>query len=177
VTAGATAPAGAAAPAVAAAPAGAAAPAVAASAGVTESRRPQAIALNLGLFSAVGTLGLTYERDFGSRLAVEAGLGLGFTGVQMSLMPKLTLGGPDARFTAGVGLAYSVGDDARSGLWLNADLAGFEVKTDGGFFVSGAAGLTWAIAGPDECDSEWGCGHLVRGMLGPQLRFGVGYAF
>jgi hypothetical protein len=49
------------------------------------------LALNLGIGSSVGGLGITYDRDVGSWLQLQGGLGVGDSGWQVSIMPRLVL--------------------------------------------------------------------------------------
>ena len=59
---------------------------------LTESARTR-YGLDLGIASALGFGGVTLTRQLASHLRVEAGAGLGVTGVQLSLMPKMVFGG------------------------------------------------------------------------------------
>ena len=66
------------------------------------------ISVDLGVASAVGGLGVTYSYFADDSLGLEAGLGVGATGLQLSLMPKLRLGAGRHRFVAGAGLSAGI---------------------------------------------------------------------
>jgi len=143
------------------------------------------VAFNLGAGSAVGFVGLTYSYLPVPGLETEAGIGMGWTGLQFSAMQKFVLGKGRTRFVAGVGFAFSSGGglgnvNASRNFWLNVDLLGLEVRTKSGvvFFLSG--GLTHAFGQG---------GYWITGDCGapnppcssddtlPQLRIGFGRAF
>jgi hypothetical protein len=133
------------------------------------------IAFNLGLGSAVGALGLTYSYLPWPGLETEAGIGLGFTGLQLSAMQKFVLGKGRTRFVAGVGVGFSSGaGDAgskSSNLWLNVDALGLEVRTKSGLVFFLSVGITHAFGA--EID-------FILQSVGdtfPQLRIGFGKAF
>ena len=109
--------------------------------------RQHGVFANLGVFSAVGFGGLTYAYAVSENWAVEAGLGLGLTGVQLSLMPKLAFG-RNHRFVVGLGPSVGSMLDGQNttSLWLNGDL-GYEFRDDNGFSVSFVGGFTKGIAG------------------------------
>jgi hypothetical protein len=71
------------------------------------NQRHHRFGLDGGVGSAVGWGGATYAYSPRPWTLVEAGLGYGYSGVQLSLMPKLTLGSEQNRFVFGPG--YSVG--------------------------------------------------------------------
>lgn len=148
--------------------------------------------LDLGVASAVGFGGLTYTRTLTDRLSLEAGVGLGISGVQLSAMPRLMFAvGPRSAFFIGLGPALSIkrldtGDVGGAfrrtgeGVWLNGD-CGFHFVAASGFTFSMAAGLAaglWGdyllsvptLFGPDQYVG-------IRGHVSPQGRIGVGYAF
>jgi hypothetical protein len=64
-----------------------------------------AIAINLGWGSAVGFGGLTLTRALSAGVRVEAGVGGGLTGIQLSLMPKIAWGAGRDRFVLGAGVS------------------------------------------------------------------------
>lgn len=142
------------------------------------------VQLDLGLYAALGYGGATYTRALGSRLAIDAGLGYGMTGLSVSAMPRLFLGSGRHRFTAGLGLAVSapVGEpfERVTGpvLWLNADVLGYELRTDDGFSASTAVGVTASLSGEqhiatcmEDCRAEGGK------VMWPQWRAAIGYWF
>jgi len=143
-----------------------------------------AFALNLGIGSAVGGLGLTCAFLASSLLSTEIGVGIGFSGAQFSAMQKVLLGWGRTRLVAGAGLSYGAGnhDFPFQSLWLNLDLAGIEFRTRSGLVLSFAAGATMGLVGGDYIDpiqNDCGrtyCGNSV-GKLLPQYRMGIGFWF
>jgi hypothetical protein len=59
---------------------------------VTEGART-GLGVDLGIASAVGLGGVTLTRQLASHVRLEAGVGLGVTGIQLSLMPEVVFGG------------------------------------------------------------------------------------
>jgi hypothetical protein len=153
-----------------------------------------AIGFSGGLFSAVGLAGLTYSYAPLDRLTIESGLGYGFSGLQLSVMPKLVLGTARDRFVAGAGLALalprtggsptSAGEpfiDSDTALWLNVDAVGYEHRFANGLSLGLAAGVTVGLVGGRICvidcfdRRDWD--KEVAGLWGPQGRISVGYWF
>lgn len=149
----------------------------AASAGDLPSRN--ALRLDAGLFSAVGELGTSYTRSLTSLLQLEAGVGVGLSGVQLSLMPKLSAGQGRHRYVGGIGVSAAIflgagPDDSPAFAWLNADVLGYEYRSSGGFTLLAAVGLTVGLAGHYSWEESQ---ESIRGTLMPQARLGVGYCF
>ena len=118
--------------------------------GAAPEPNPNAIAINLGLGSAVGYVGLTYARTVVPRLELEAGVGYGYTGTQLSLMPKLALGRGSEHFVLGVGPSFgtpgTIVDGVRRAVpWINVD-AGYEHRGADGFFFLFAMGTATCLA-------------------------------
>jgi hypothetical protein len=142
-----------------------------------------AMALNLGTFSAVGTLGVTCSFLAQSILETEIGIGVGGSGLQLSAMQKVLLGSAETiRFLAGAGLSYGGGnsDFPERTIWLNVDLAGMEIRTARGFYFFFAGGLFTALAGGtyrgplvNDCGKPY-CQNAV-GEIVPQGRMGIGF--
>jgi hypothetical protein len=146
------------------------------------------IAFHLGWGSAVGELGVTYAHDVGPHFQLEAGAGMGVTGYQLSVMPKLVFGGGTRRFVMGVGAAagLTTRDDAHVGpdhepkpplvWWLNADLLGYEYHAAGGGLFVVAVGLTTNLNAfhYDFFGDEGGTSG--PGTLYPQVRIGGGFS-
>ena len=150
--------------------------------------RPTGIALNGGIASAVGLGGLTVTREVGRCVRIELGVGYGFTGWQLSVMPQLT--GDHGRgvhfFVMGVGLSISFPDQpyevTGNPVWLNLDLIGYERRFASGLSLGFVLGATIGLGGGRLCASiEAGCGeeqfHDVRGVWSPQTRLKIGYWF
>jgi hypothetical protein len=141
------------------------------------------VAFNLGLGSAVGLAGVTYSHMLLSVLEAEAGVGVGLSGVQVSLMQKIALGGPSFRLVAGVGVSFSagnsLGDDTRTHyFWLNVDALGFEVRTRSQWDFSLALGVTHVFGKPiwvmGDCERPQNCS---GDSTFPEIRMGVGRWF
>src|SRR5262249_16240961 len=87
---------------------------------------------NAGLFSPVGFAGLTVACSL-DRIVLESGVGFGMSGLQISVMPKLRLGGGDrGGWFLGIGPSAGIGvrnfgfsRPGRNTLWLNAEV-GYE---------------------------------------------------
>jgi hypothetical protein len=70
--------------------------------------RPESrLGLDVGLLSAIGSAGVTLAYSPHPNLLVEGGAGIGLSGLQLSLMPKLQLGRRGDHFVAGAGVAAS----------------------------------------------------------------------
>jgi hypothetical protein len=166
-------------------------PAIGAAAGAPTSvgdvteRAPTAVGVDLGVASALGLGGVTLTRRLASHLRLEGGVGLGITGVQLSLMPKLVFGGERDYFIAGAGISVTVLSDSQyvSGhpLWLNVDAMGYEHQFDSGLAFSLALGLTGGLGGgrvclpPDGCEPQFF--EDVTHYWGPQARAQLAYWF
>ena len=135
-----------------------------------------ALALNLGLGSAVGSVGATFDYSRLGPLEVELGTGLGFTGVQASGMLKIGVWGTRTdRFVVGAGLAEIVSHYGSKvtgkPVWLNLDLLSYETR--GVVFFSFAVGVTKGLGGGTFYFSDGGP-NLVAGGTFPQIRFLMG---
>jgi hypothetical protein len=118
------------------------------------------------------------------------GGGIGGTGIQLSLMPKLLLGGPTDRFVIGVGISAGLPTDGlltkvkpegTTAVWLNVDALGYEHAYASRLAFSVAAGVTVGVGDGKVCIPE-GCSverdyDPLRGLVLPQLRVGIGYWF
>jgi hypothetical protein len=158
--------------------------------GATAEAPPEhenAIALNLGVGSAVGLVGVSFERFVGDSV-VETGFGLGLTGPQLSIMPKVALGDGRHSFISGFGVAAALYGDHphESGpehqprppiiWWANADLAGYQYRGDRGYFLL-AAGFTMNLnAFHYDLFGEAG-GLYAAFSLSPQARLAFGVQF
>lgn len=141
--------------------------------------RDNALRLDVGFVSAVGEAGVTYTRSLTHMVQLEAGVGWGVSGVQLSLMPKLSVGAAHHRYVGGVGLAAAVRltpdtDESPVLGWLNADVLGYEYRSARGFTLLVAIGLSVGIAGHYRWEDSR---EEVAGMVMPQGRIGVGYSF
>ena len=113
--------------------------------------RPTTLRLDLGVASAVGTLGITLTRTFDDFFQLEAGVGTGYSGTQLSLMPKIVLGSRDVFFVSGAGFSVAVPTDPLHStghpVWLNVDAVGLELISTHGFTFEGSAGITKGLGG------------------------------
>ncbi len=181
---------------IASLPAGAAAdsPAV----GTSTNVAPSAFRVDLGVGSPVGMIGVVYTRPtstWGSRLGLEAGAGLGLSGLQLSVMGKLRLGSGHWRFTPGLGIGLGVpmgsGSTFHEGhpspdsdehgpsvvmRWLDVDLVGVEYRGTSRLVFAASAGATVALN-----HAHWDIGDVgsdIRpGDPSPQVRIGLGRTF
>lgn len=150
-----------------------------------------------GVGSAVGFGGVSYgiaPRDW---FLIEAGVGYGATGLQLSTMSKLTLGGDHDRLVSGLGLSVGILPNyawfqARGAtLWLNVDAVGYEHRFSGGLSIGAALGVAVGLAGGGHFNSSDICpaihcnrgsgeyDHQVEwaGSVFPQARIQAGYWF
>jgi hypothetical protein len=138
--------------------------------GPPEERR-HSVRLDVGFLSPVGLAGLAYSYDFTKRLTLEAGLGVGFSGVQLSVMPKLVLG--NGKHSALFGLGASVGidpDSSRHTVWpyLNGEV-GYQLRAQNGFTFQASLGVTGSYYKISN--------HAFSGNVAPTVRIGFGYSF
>ncbi len=145
------------------------------------------VRLNFGYASAVGFAGMTYTFSPAPVLELEGGVGYGYSGVQLSLMPKLSVGSEHHRFIAGVGLSASLdperAETLHTGAWLNAEI-GYTYRGAGRLSLLIAGGVTAGLGGKMhalcimDCDpSRTGPGIDVAGKVAPQFRVASGWWF
>jgi hypothetical protein len=150
-----------------------------------ERRAPfsSSLVFNVGFASAVGELGVAFEHDLAENFAIEAGGGFGWTGAQLSLMPKLVFGSEHDRFITGAGLSVAVPaaklEDGTHEVvvWLNVDLGGYEHRAEGGFVFTISAGFTTSLSsGITAAIDENNAGSVnLSGYTLPQVRLGFGF--
>ncbi len=144
---------------------------------------------NMGIASAVGEMGGTFTYAPRPEVQLELGVGLGLTGAQFSLMPKLTAGSGQHRFVLGVGPSLGVGNNPEpavtcESLWLNAEV-GYDYRSPSGLSFLVAVGITKGIAGRIPGDAvgrdEQGDPTAPRAVSGlpvvPQGRIAFGHWF
>jgi hypothetical protein len=143
------------------------------------------IGLDLGVASAIGLAGVTYQVAPVHWLRVEGGAGWGPTGTQLSLMPKIALGSHACVFTAGFGASVAIGGvQAEAGHgptpdtipWLNLDIPGIECRTRSGFSFQATLGLTMTLVAFHWDLADTGDTIKAGGIL-PQARTGIGWWF
>jgi hypothetical protein len=150
--------------------------------------------VDLGLASPIGGLGVVFSRPVARWLGIEGGLGLGFSGLQMSGMAKLRLGGDRWWFTPGLGLSVGlpVGSDeptfhrghtgpngekrgaAVTMGWVDVDLVGVEYRGPSGFVLQASAGVTGALTEAHYDVADLGS-DVGPGTFAPQVRLGLGW--
>ena len=119
---------------------------------------------NLGIGSVVGFIGGTYTYAPVPPFQLELGSGIGWTGFQFSIMPKLSVGEKRHRFVLGVGPSLAVDPNNNPphtyvALFLNAEV-GYEYRSVGGFSFLIAAGIFRGLAGETrgqcliDCDGD-----------------------
>jgi hypothetical protein len=131
----------------------------------------------LGFASALGLGGLSWTHHFNESIGLELGAGFGFTGAQLSVMPKFSFGSEQHRFVFGIGPSVGLGGiTGRDGgiPFLNVDAIGYTYRARNGFTFSVGAGLTIALGGTYDID---GGPEKAAGIVMPQMRIGFGYRF
>lgn len=145
---------------------------------------------DVGLASAVGLLGGTYTYSPVPAIQFELGAGVGFTGIQLSLMPKLLAGRNGYYFVFGVGPSVGINPSEQDqhtyiSYWLNAEM-GYEYRSPSGFSFLLAGGVTYGLGGEFRdfcllpCDSdprERGSSSPATGKVSPQGRLAIGHWF
>jgi hypothetical protein len=145
---------------------------------------------NLGIGSAVGELGGTFTYAPRPEIQLELGAGLGISGLQLSVMPKLTAGTQHHRLTFGVGPSVGIGNNEKPAetcvsLWLNGEV-GYEYRSSSGLSFLVAVGVFKGIAGHMPGGFTPGISHegesippeaVADGPLSPQGRIAVGRWF
>ena len=156
-----------------------------------QTSRPTGIGVDVGLASAVGFAGLTVTRAFAECFRIELGGGIGFSGWQLSLMPKLAFdlahGVHYLVIGAGVSVTFPRSDtlDAVATghpVWLNIDGLGYEIRDQYGLSLAFAIGVTKGLGGGQVCQYVVECNPAED--LGPvedywnfQTRIQVAYWF
>lgn len=143
---------------------------------------------NLGIGSAVGEMGGTFTYAATPHSQIEMGAGIGYTGFQLSVMPKLSVGSRSHRFVLGMGPSVGIDpannpDHTYVSYWLNSEV-GYEYRSASGFSFLIAAGLTYGLGGeyrwqcPFDCDGDTaGYSRSPAGTRLPQGRIAFGRWF
>jgi len=137
---------------------------------------PNKLALVLGLASPWGELGVSYQRKIRPSLALETGVGLGATGLQLAALPKLLLGSGAAHLYVEAGPSLTLNDQAGAGLWAAGEV-GFE-STFGSWTLGFGAGASILAAGAVRepiCFDV--CSDVHAGAWLPEIRLVVGRNF
>ena len=106
---------------------------------------------NMGIASAIGEMGGTFTYAPVPELQIELGAGLGFSGLQLSLMPKVSAGTSHHRLTLGLGPSVGIGTNRNPSVtcvsyWLHAE-AGYELRSASGLSFLIAVGLGKGLGG------------------------------
>ena len=93
----------------------------------------------------MGLFGVTLTRALHRSFRVEAGAGLGFSGWQLSLMPRAVFFQGRDHFITGVGVAVAFPANPKVSdghpVWLNVDAIGYEHRFPNGLALSVFAGI------------------------------------
>lgn len=149
---------------------------------VADAWQRQTLQLSVGLGSPVGLVGLVYGSPAWRLFWVQAGFGVGFSGLLLSAMPRVAVySGPACRigFGAGLGIGYgsfiakirTVGPWTA---WLDVDALAVDCRGRKGSVFSFGIGVTSRLTEAPPHD-ESGLPYLGDG--GPQIHFGFGRAF
>ena len=125
----------------------------------SQTSRPTGIGADIGVGSAVGFAGLTITRAFAECFRIELGGGIGYSGWQLSLMPKLAFdlahGVHYLVIGAGVSVAFpkpeTFGPATGHPVWLNVDALGYEIRDQYGLSIAFAIGVTKGLGGGQVC--------------------------
>jgi len=145
------------------------------------NRRHQ-LRLDVGFASALGFGGVAYSYLASEHFQLEAGVGAGLTGVQLSLMPKLTAGSQRHKFVLGAGVSLGVGtqslirSDSAVVPFANVDV-GYQYVSRGGFTFNIAVGPTIVLGGRMSSGFFDGPLRDATGAAFIQCRIGFGYTF
>jgi hypothetical protein len=145
------------------------------------------LAGDVGVFSAVGFLGATYTYSPVPAIQFELGTGLGLSGIQLSFMPKMLVGGSGHYLVVGVGPSVGINPSSQDqhtyvSYWLNGDV-GYEYRGPGGFSFLIALGYTYAMAGEVrttcliDCEGDTRGSSLRAHWASPQGRMAFGHWF
>jgi hypothetical protein len=149
----------------------------------------QELRLDLGIASAVGFAGVTYSLAPTTGFLAELGVGVGASGLQLSVMPKLVIGASAHRFIIGAGPSVGIpgvtivtnngpfGSNENEHVvtpWLNAEIGyDYRSRTGAAFLVAGGITVGLAHGCAVSIDS---CTELY-GLILPQIRVGFGHWF
>lgn len=157
----------------------------------SQTSRPTGIGADVGLGSAVGFAGLTITRAFVECFRIELGGGIGYTGWQLSLMPKLAFDLAHGVHYLVIGAGVSVTFPFQTAVfaapatghpvWLNVDALGYEIRDQSGLSIAFAVGVTKGLGGGQvcryvECSGPSDMGD-VEGVWYFQTRIQVAYWF
>jgi hypothetical protein len=137
----------------------------------------------LGLFTPTGSLGVEYTQAALPTFEIGAGVGVGFSGPQASIMPRLRIGDGLQAIVLGAGASggrlvipvlfcFDECTDTRTtALWVDVE-AGIQATTSGGVTLSAYGGLSRVVA-HGACTGDQ-CNRVDRLML-PYAGFALGH--
>ncbi len=135
------------------------------------------LSLQTGLGSTIGYLGAAWAYALHDNLRIETGLGLGATGLQLSIMPMVAIGSGRTRFVSGAGLSAGLfvhGCQGQAGCyWFNLGALGCEHVFESGRSVLLSAGITMpfqSVGGGRGSLYYWAPYEIL-----PQLKIGMGW--
>lgn len=148
----------------------------------------QEVRVDLGLASAIGFAGVTYSVSPAPGFLIELGAGVGYSGLQLSAMPKLVFGGSTGRFVVGAGPSVAIPgvhivttdplgsntDEHVVTPWLNVEI-GYDYRSTTGTSFLVAGGITVGLAHGCAVSID-SCTELY-GLVLPQVRVGLGRWF
>ncbi|TMQ20556.1 MAG: hypothetical protein E6J90_06655 [Deltaproteobacteria bacterium] len=149
----------------------------------------QAVRVDLGIASAIGFAGATYSLSPAPGFLGELGAGVGASGLQLSIMPKLVFGASTSRFVIGAGASVGIPgvtivtnngpfmsnvNEKVITPWFNAEIGyDYRSRTGTAFLVAGGITVGLAHGCAESIDS---CTELY-GLVLPQIRIGFGRWF
>jgi hypothetical protein len=137
---------------------------------VASTALPIRYSLQFGLGAPLGFVGAAWALAPTDWLRLEGGIGAGYSGAQVSLMPTIVFGSGRKRFVSGAGIAWTAFQACASMCaWINVEAVGYEVTTRSGNTVFVGAGLAMLLQ-----NSGGGRGSLDAFVPIPQFRVGVG---
>lgn len=152
----------------------------------TRTAKKNLVQGSFGVGSPIGALGVSYTYVPVPQMEVEIGGGIGLSGYQGSIVPKLSLGSASDRLVIGVGPSISA-DSGREprrtyvGYWLSGEI-GYQHSTPAGLSVLIAAGAGYGLSGTMHTLCTLDCtsndrGSDIAGRLVPQARIAIGRWF
>jgi hypothetical protein len=145
------------------------------------------VSATLGLATPTGSLGVEYAHALHPNLELALGAGMGFSGPQLSVMPRLRAGSGPVSFSLGAGVSggpfevfeicFDCEDEMETKantLWANVE-AGLQITTHGGTAVRMFGGLGHVVA-YDSCSGPH-CSELEDNYKLPYAGISIGRTF
>jgi hypothetical protein len=132
------------------------------------------VGASAGIASPVGYGGVTLTQAFLDHARLELGGGYGYTGWQLSAMPKFATGSGEWRIVTGPGISVAIPTDPHTAsghpVWLNVDI-GAEYDLTPSVSVNASLGLTAGLGGGDLCLPIDHCDSASPGKLNPVTKY------